>query len=164
MKRVAAYIGLGSNLGESRKTLRAAIHALQADSQIDVTAISHDYLTPAWGIRDQPDFINAAIAIKTTYSAPDLLKALHAIEQQHGRDRVNELRWGPRSLDLDILVYADERFESAQLHIPHPHLHERAFVLLPLAEIVPDLHIPGQTTVTELLKRVNVDAIKMLPR
>jgi len=139
------YIGLGANLGAAALTLRAAAAALDDLPQTRLVALSSLYRTPAWGNPDQPDFTNAAAAIETTLEPLDLLAALMQIERAHGRTRSTDGsdRWGPRTLDLDILLYGGIRLDLPGLTIPHPHLHRRAFVLVPLLELAPDIDIPG---------------------
>lgn len=102
------------------------------------------------GPRDQPDFVNAVAVMETRLAPHALLKALQAVEARHGRERTHERRWGPRSLDLDILLYDDIRMQTAELTLPHPGLHERGFVLYPLAEVAPELIIPGHGSVQTL--------------
>lgn len=149
-----AYIGIGSNLDDPEKQVRAAIDALQRLPQSAFVRASRLYRTAPWGKTDQPAFVNAAAAIATQLPPRELLDALLAIERAHGRERDGE-RWGPRVIDLDILVYGDARIDEAGLRVPHPHLGERAFVLLPLADLDPNLEIPGQGRVDALLARVD---------
>jgi len=146
-----AYIGLGANLGPAEPTLRAAAAAIAALPGTALRARSSLYQTPAWGLTDQPDFLNAVVMIDTDLTAPELLRALLDIEQQHGRNRDAEQRWGPRTLDLDILLYGDEVIDLPGLNIPHPHLHARAFALIPLHEIAPEAVIPGIGPVSDAL-------------
>lgn len=134
---VMACIGLGANLGDAPATVRAAVQALAVLPQCRLLAASRLYRTPAWGNPDQPDFINAAVALETTLAAPVLLERLLATEQAFGRVRMAGERWGPRTLDLDLLLYGDGRIDSAALVVPHPRMRQRAFVLQPLAEIAP---------------------------
>ncbi len=128
-----AHIGLGANLGDPVATMRAARHELDAYGQ--VVAVSSLYRTPAWGVLDQPAFVNAALALETDLAPYPLLAALKALERDLGR--VTTIRWGPRAIDLDILDYGDLRLDASDLEIPHPRLAERAFALVPLAEIAP---------------------------
>jgi len=146
-----AYLGLGANLGHTEQTLRAAATAIATLPSVTLRARSSLYKTPAWGLTDQPDFLNAVVMIKTDLSAPELLAALMQIEHQHGRNRETEQRWGPRTLDIDILLYGNQVIDQPGLRIPHPHLHERAFALLPLHEIAPEITIPGLGTVSDIL-------------
>ena len=148
---VIAYIGLGANLGDAEATVRAALVALAALPETRLLAGSRLYRTPAWGRLDQPAFINAAAALETGLAPEALLEQLLALERSHGRERLDGERWGPRTLDLDVLLYGDAVIDSPRLRVPHPHLHERAFALLPLAEIAPQALIPGHGTVQAAL-------------
>ena len=141
---VIAFVGLGGNLGEPETTLPAALQALDAVRDTRLLRASRLYRTPAWGVEQQPDFINAVAMLETQLDAQALLESLFVIERQHGRVREAELRWGPRTLDLDLLLYGDAVIDAPGLRVPHPHLHERAFALLPLLEIAPDVEIPGR--------------------
>ncbi len=148
---VNACIGLGANLGDAQATLRAALDALAQLPQTRLLAASRLYRTPAWGNEDQPDFINAAALLETTLSAPALLEQLLATEQAFGRVRQPGQQWGPRTLDLDLLLYGEQVMDLPQLKVPHPYLHERAFALLPLFDVAPDALIPGHGTVRDIL-------------
>lgn len=160
---VLAYVGLGGNLGTAEDTLRAAIDALGALPSTRLLRASRLYRTPAWGREDQPDFVNAAVAVETTLAPRALLDALLGIERAHGRERsAGDARWGPRTLDLDLLLYGDDEIDEPGLRIPHPHLHERAFVLVPLCEIAPDAMIPGQGTVSAVRGRVGDGNIRAI--
>lgn len=147
---VAAYIGLGSNLDGPAGQVERALRELDALPQTRLVARSRLYRTAPWGGIAQPDFINAVAALDTGLDARSLMRALLEIEHRAGRRRDGE-RNGPRVLDLDLLLYGDEQIAEAELHVPHPRLHERAFVLVPLAEIAPDLVVPGQGTVQNLV-------------
>ncbi|RPE81355.1 2-amino-4-hydroxy-6-hydroxymethyldihydropteridine diphosphokinase [Vulcaniibacterium tengchongense] len=140
-----AYVGLGSNLGDSATILRGAFAALAALERTRLVRASGLYRTPAWGLTAQPDFLNAAAMLETELAPPVLLQALLAIERGAGRVRRADGgdRWGPRTLDLDLLLYGQARIDEPGLRVPHPHLHERAFALVPLLEIAPDVVIPG---------------------
>jgi len=131
---IRAYIGVGSNLDDPVRQVSAAIEAL--GSLGEVSAVSSLYRTQPWGKTDQPAFVNAVVALETTLRPHALLGALKRLETQLGRARTSE-RWGPRRIDFDILMYGDEEIDDGDLVIPHPRLHERAFVLVPLAEIAP---------------------------
>ncbi len=157
-----AAIGLGANLGDAAGTIRRAIDALADLSSAPVRA-SRLYRSRAWGRTDQPDFINAVVLIETPLSARTLLDHLLAIEREFGRVRVDGERWGPRTLDLDLLLHGDATVDEPGLRVPHPHLHERAFVLLPLAEIAPDVRIPGIGVVRDLAAAMAADGIEALP-
>ncbi|HUL11767.1 MAG TPA: 2-amino-4-hydroxy-6-hydroxymethyldihydropteridine diphosphokinase [Methylococcaceae bacterium] len=149
---VTAYLGLGSNLGNPLAQLRSARQAIQALPAVREIAFSSLYRSTPMGPSDQPDYINAVMAIQTCLSALDLLRALQAIELAHGRMRTGE-RWGPRTLDLDLLLYGQEEIVGNVLTVPHPGLAEREFVLYPLAEIAPpELVIPGKGLLSELVR------------
>lgn len=156
-----AYVALGSNLGDSQRQLADAIHALAALPQTRLLARSHIYRTPPWGVHDQPDFLNAVVALETSLVPHDLLDAMLAIERAAGRQRDGE-RWGPRTLDLDLLHIAGETINDERLTLPHPHIAERAFVLLPLNELAPELEIPGQGRVADLLRAVDTQGCEVL--
>jgi len=155
---VTAYIGLGSNLSEPIKQVQAAIHAIQQLEQSDVSNISSLYLSKPMGPQDQDDYINAVLAIATDLSAIELLDALQAIENKAGRVRKDN-RWGARILDLDIILYGDEVINTERLTIPHYGMHEREFVLLPLAEIAPELVLPSGNSVKDLSQNISVNAM-----
>lgn len=139
-----AFVGLGANLGDAAATVRAALGALAALPDTRLLRQSRLYRSAAWGLPDQPDFINAVAMLESLQGPVELLGSLLAIERRFGRDRsAGAVRWGPRILDLDLLLYADHVLETAGLTLPHPHLHERAFVLVPLVEIAPDVELPG---------------------
>lgn len=154
-----ACIGLGANLGDAAQTLRDAFQALAALPQTTLRARSQLYSTPAWGNLDQPAFVNAAAVLETRLPAPDLLAALLEIERRFGRVRDPAVHWGPRALDLDVLLYGEEVIDLPQLQVPHPYLHERAFALLPLAEIAPDALIPGHGRVRDAVMWVEACGI-----
>jgi 2-amino-4-hydroxy-6-hydroxymethyldihydropteridine diphosphokinase len=156
-----AYIGIGSNLDDPERQVRAAIDALMRLPRTTFLRGSRLYRTAPWGKADQPAFVNAAAAISTELSPRELLDALLAIERAQGRERAGE-RWGPRVIDLDVVVYGDARIDEPGLHVPHPHSGERAFVLLPLADLDPELEIPGQGRVRALLERVDATGCSVL--
>ncbi|MEX0956249.1 MAG: 2-amino-4-hydroxy-6-hydroxymethyldihydropteridine diphosphokinase [Rhizobiaceae bacterium] len=136
-----ACLGLGGNIGDPRATMAAALRLLDADPAIHVERVSSLYRTPPWGITDQPDFFNAAAVVTTTLAPRDVLaRCLEAEMQLH---RVRDKRWGPRSVDLDVLVYDDLELDAPGLELPHPRMMDRPFVLVPLLEIAPDLTIGG---------------------
>ncbi|WP_133479068.1 2-amino-4-hydroxy-6-hydroxymethyldihydropteridine diphosphokinase [Cognatilysobacter segetis] len=151
---VEAYVGLGANIGDAAAAVEQAIGCLARHENIRLVARSSLYRTPAWGDTDQPDFVNAVARIETSLGAAPLLDVLLRIERDAGRDRARSRRWGPRELDLDLLLYGQARIDTAGLHVPHPHLHERAFVLVPLAEIAPSLDIPGHGRVDALAREM----------
>jgi len=158
----AAYVALGSNLGDSRRYLSEAIEAMARLPGTTVTARSRLYRTPPWGMLEQPAFLNAAVQLDTGLSADELLDALLAIERAAGRRREGE-RWGPRTLDLDLLHMDGVRSAGERLTLPHPRIAERAFVLLPLADLAPALELPGQGRVAELLAALDHSGCEALP-
>lgn len=147
-----AYVALGANLGDPIATVEAAFTALAALPRSELVAVSALYRTAPVGLADQPEFINAAARLETTLEPEALLDALLAVEAQFGRLRAE--RNGPRTLDLDLLLYADRVQHSPRLTLPHPRLHLRAFVLHPLADLAPDLVIPGRGTLAAWLPAV----------
>lgn len=149
-----AYIGLGSNLGDPRAQVLRGFDALSRLPDSQLLARSGLYRSAPWGVTDQPEFVNAAAEIETALASRELLEALLGIERAAGRDR-SGTRWGPRVLDLDLLLYGDLECDEPGLTLPHPHLHERAFVLLPLNDLGPNLEVPGRGRVRELLARVD---------
>lgn len=158
-----AAIGLGANLGDAAATLREAIAALARLPATELLRTSRLYRTPAWGRTEQPDFINAVALVETALPPRELLDALLVVERSFGRVRLDGERWGPRTLDLDLLLYGDQVIDEPGLRVPHPHLHERAFALLPLAEIAPDAVIPGIGAVAAIAAGMAADGIEALP-
>ena len=150
-----AFVALGSNLDDPRTQVTRAFAALAEIPATTVTARSRLYRSAPWGVTAQPEFVNAVAGLETQLGPRALLQALLAIERAAGRERGGE-RWGPRVLDLDLLVHGETALDEAGLHLPHPHLHERAFVLMPLAEIAPGLDIHGRGRVAELLACADV--------
>ena len=144
-----AYVGLGANLGPREVTLLRAADLLAAADGVEVVAVSQLRETDPVGVIEQPPFLNGAIALDTSLSPRAVLELLLEIEEELGRVRGE--RWGPRTVDLDLLVYGDERVDEDGLHVPHPRLHERRFALEPLAELDPELVIPGLGSVSALL-------------
>lgn len=157
-----AAVGLGANLGEAEANVRSGIDALNLSPSSRVIARSSLYRTPAWGVEAQPDFINAVVLLQTPLTPEALLEALLAIERQHGRDRSREQRWGPRTLDLDLLLHGQSRLDLPHLQLPHPQMHRRAFVLLPLLEIAPQLEIPSLGPARGLLGELDREGIERL--
>jgi 2-amino-4-hydroxy-6-hydroxymethyldihydropteridine diphosphokinase len=149
-----AYVGLGANLGPREATLLRAVDLLAAESGIEVLELSSFRETEPVGVIDQPRFVNGAVAVDTTLAPRELLDALLRVERELGRVR-DEARFGPRTIDLDLLVYADEAVDEPGLRVPHPRLHERRFALEPLAELDPELEIPGLGPVSTLLARLD---------
>ena len=155
MTVVRASVGLGANCGDPGTQILRACAALAGLPHTRLLARSRLWRTPPWGPVPQADYLNAAVALDTNLAPRALLDALLAIEREAGRDRAHEQRWGPRRLDLDLLLYGEQQIEEPGLGVPHPRLAERAFVLLPLADIDPTLVVPGAGTVGELLARVD---------
>jgi 2-amino-4-hydroxy-6-hydroxymethyldihydropteridine diphosphokinase len=157
-----ALLALGGNVGDVRDTLDRAIAALCDGKDVRLCARSSDYRTPPWGVEDQPPFINLAIAVETGLAAHALLARAQAVEREFGRARAHEQRWGPRPIDIDLIAYDDLALDSPDLTLPHPRLFERAFVLVPLAEIAPERQIGG-IRVREALARVDRTGVEKLP-
>ena len=157
-----ALIALGGNVGDVRSTFQRAISNICGMTQASLLARSSDYATPPWGELNQDRFINACIEIETSLDPHALLFTLHKIEKRLGRDRSKEQHWGPRTLDLDLLAYDDATINKPDLTLPHPRLFERAFVLVPLAEIAPDRRIAGQSVAAALTK-LSTEGIERLP-
>jgi 2-amino-4-hydroxy-6-hydroxymethyldihydropteridine diphosphokinase len=143
-----AYVGLGANLGNREETIRAAVAELP-----DVVAVSPLRETDPVGVTDQPRFLNGVAALETELAPRELLDVLLAVELRLGRERRE--RWGPRTIDLDLLLYGDEVIDEDGLKIPHPRLHERRFVLEPLADLAPQLVVPGLGGVEDLLAELD---------
>jgi len=149
-----AYVGLGANLGDRERTLREALDTLAGEDGIEVLGVSTLRETEPVGVGEQPLFLNGAAALETTLTARELLDRLLAVEQRFGRVRIPD-EHGPRTLDLDLLLYGDDAIEEPGLTVPHPRLHERRFVLEPLAELAPGLLVPGRGDVESLLTGVH---------
>ncbi|TML73417.1 MAG: 2-amino-4-hydroxy-6-hydroxymethyldihydropteridine diphosphokinase [Actinobacteria bacterium] len=150
-----AFVGIGSNLGDRGSALEQAVDAIGALPATTVTRVSSIRETDAVGLVDQPRFLNGAVELETGLAPEALLAALLAAEQALGRDRAGVPKGGPRTIDLDLLLYDDRRIDRSELEIPHPRLHERRFVLEPLAELDPDLEVPGKGAVQTLLARLD---------
>jgi 2-amino-4-hydroxy-6-hydroxymethyldihydropteridine diphosphokinase len=157
-----ALIGMGGNVGDVRATLDRAVVALCDGGDVRLLARSADYRTPPWGVTDQPAFINICLAVAATLPPRALLDRALSIERAFGRNRASEQRWGPRTLDIDIIAFDDLVLDEPGLTLPHPRLFERAFVLAPLAEIAPDRAIAG-TKVADALRRIGTAGIEKLP-
>jgi 2-amino-4-hydroxy-6-hydroxymethyldihydropteridine diphosphokinase len=149
------FVGLGSNLGDREGTLRAAVGRLRNLPETKVIAVSKLRNTEPVGHLAQPRFLNGAVELETGLSARALLGALLELERAFGRDRASVVAQGPRTLDLDLLLYGQEELDEPGLEIPHPRLHERAFVLEPLADLDPALEVPGKGSVQTLLARLD---------
>jgi 2-amino-4-hydroxy-6-hydroxymethyldihydropteridine diphosphokinase len=150
-----AYVALGSNLGDREATIRAAVAALAEEAGIEVVGVSSLRDTEPVGVVGQPRFLNGAVAIDTDLPARSLLEVLLGLERRFGRVRDGVPPQGPRTLDLDLLVYGDAQIDEPGLTVPHPRLHERRFVLEPLVELAPDLELPGRGVVSEILARLH---------
>lgn len=155
---VTAYVGLGANLGDPAEAIRGACVALDALPQTRLTACSRLYRSAPVGVSGQPDYINAVAALETALPPQALLAAMMSIEADNGRTR--DFHMAPRTLDMDLLLHGDARIDEPQLQVPHPRMHLRAFVLAPLAELAPDLVIPGVGPVADLLPGVADQAIE----
>ena len=158
----AAWLALGGNVGDSRTILDRAVTLLCDGIAVKLTVRSSDYRTPPWGFKYQPPFINLCIAVDTTLGPRELLAHAQGVELTLGRDRAHEKCWGPRTADIDIIAYGDLAIDELGLTVPHPRLFERAFVLLPLAEIAPNLMIGGRS-VREAAAAVDTAGIERLP-
>jgi 2-amino-4-hydroxy-6-hydroxymethyldihydropteridine diphosphokinase len=158
-----AYVGLGCNLGDRERNLREAIESISRLPDTHVIATSSIYASAPVGVTtSQPDYYNAVAGLETDLSPRELLEALQRVETAAGRVREPGIRNAPRTLDLDILLYDERMIDEHGLHVPHPRMHERAFVLLPLDEIAPGADIPGHGSVHELLPRVADQPVRRL--
>lgn len=160
-RMVEALIGLGGNLGDVRNTLDRAVALLCQESDLVLRARSSEYVTPPWGVEQQPAFVNCAIAVETDLTPHDLLSRAQVVERMLGRERAKEQRWGTRPIDIDLLAYGDLTLQAPDLTLPHSRLFARAFVLVPLAEIAPDRVIAG-VRVRDALARVDISGIERL--
>ncbi|MCB1725574.1 MAG: 2-amino-4-hydroxy-6-hydroxymethyldihydropteridine diphosphokinase [Chromatiaceae bacterium] len=156
----SAYIGLGSNLHDPRRQVESALQALDRLPGGSLDARSSLYGSSPLGPPGQPDYVNAVARLHTTLAPLDLLDALQSIEAAQGRRR--DMHWGPRTLDLDLLLYGGRRIVERRLVVPHPEMHRRAFVLVPLGEIAPDIDIPGHGPLRELLESVDRSTVRLL--
>lgn len=150
-----AYVGIGANIGDVETTLMEALWALDSLPQTSIRAQSKLYRSPPWGNTNQPEFINGVVELQTRLAPRVLLNYLLEIETRFGRDRSEGEKWGPRELDLDLLTFGEEQMDEPGMHVPHPRIAERAFVLVPLAEIAPSLVIVGAGTVSDMLAAVD---------
>ena len=149
-----AYVGLGANLGPKEVTILRAVDLLGAAEGVEVLELSRLRETEPVGVTEQPPFLNGAVALETSLRPRELLDVLLRVEQELGRERDRE-RWGPRTIDLDLLVYGDETVDEPGLSVPHPRLHERRFALEPLADLEPELEIPGLGKVSAVLAKLD---------
>jgi 2-amino-4-hydroxy-6-hydroxymethyldihydropteridine diphosphokinase len=151
-----AFVGLGGNLGDPQAAMREALHRLDASGDVRIVAVSSLYRTPPWGKIDQPDFLNAVAEVATRLDPRALLDLCLATESQLKRVRAE--RWGPRVIDMDVLWFDNRIVDEAGLQVPHPRMAERAFVMVPLAEVAPELPIRGLTA-AELAERLDTSGI-----
>jgi 2-amino-4-hydroxy-6-hydroxymethyldihydropteridine diphosphokinase len=159
---VEALLALGANIGDVRATLERAVEMLCDGDLVRLQARSSDYQTPPWGVEQQPEFVNLCLVVDTALSPGALLERAQQVELALGRDRAHEVHWGPRPIDIDLLTYDDVVADEPELKLPHPQMLERAFVLVPLAEIAPDRIISG-TRVSDALARLDTTGVKKLP-
>lgn len=157
-----AYIGLGSNLEDPVQQLKTALQELDQLPDTRLTQASSLYSSKPVGPQDQPDFVNAVAQLETSLEPLALLDQLQALE--HAHRRVRERHWGPRTLDLDLLLFGDQIMSHPRLTVPHAHMHERGFVLLPLAEISPNLSLPGKGSITDILSNIATDDLQILTK
>lgn len=160
--KTLCYIGIGSNLGDSVVNVQSALEQLGIHTQLKLDAHSRLYSSKPHGPQNQPDYVNAVAAITTELPAIDLLHALFHIENNHGRERLPDQRWGPRTLDLDLLLYGDSTIDEPDLKVPHPYLCERSFVVYPLAELNPDLILPTGTSLRDCKDKLEGDDLFVL--
>ncbi len=161
-KMAEAFIALGGNVGDVQATFEQAIAMLCRDQSVRLTTRSWDYRTPPWGVTDQPPFINAVIGVSTDLKPHALLSRMQDCERALGRDRAQEQHWGPRTIDLDLLLYDDRIINDEILTLPHPRMLERAFVLVPFAEIASD-RVIGGVKVRDALARSDTEGVEKLP-
>ena len=161
MLKDSAYIGLGSNLDQPKKQLSAALVEIQQHPQISIQACSHLYSSLPMGPQDQPDYVNAVCQITTSLGPIELLDFLQSVERTHGRERKAH-RWGPRTLDLDILIYNNQRIESERLTVPHYDMRYREFVLVPLFEIAPDMVMHDGRPLTLWVAECQLEGLKRM--
>jgi 2-amino-4-hydroxy-6-hydroxymethyldihydropteridine diphosphokinase len=157
-----AVVALGGNVGDVRTTLDRAVAMFCDGAQVSLLARSSDYRTPPWGRTDQPAFVNLCLVVATSLSPRELLARALRVEAALGRQRAEGQRWGPRTIDIDLIAYDDVRIDEPDLTLPHPRGLERAFVLAPLAEIAPDRRIAG-VKVADALARLDSTGIEKLP-
>jgi len=152
------YLAIGSNLASPLEQVNAALAALADIPESQLVAVSDFYRTPPLGPQDQPDYLNAAVALETTLAPEALLDHTQRIELQQGRERKAH-RWGPRTLDLDIMLFGEQHIHTPRLTVPHYDMKNRAFMLLPLAQIAPDLRFPDGDKLSELLEKLDHSGI-----
>jgi 2-amino-4-hydroxy-6-hydroxymethyldihydropteridine diphosphokinase len=161
--QTTAYLSLGSNLGDREANLAAALSAIDSIATTGVSRRSKVYESKPWGKTDQPDFLNMVIEITTRLEPHQLLRHLKHIEQELGRDAENQERWGPRPIDIDILLFGDRTLRTASLQVPHPRMWERHFVLRPLADLVPEIKSSDGVPISRLLEEASISSQGLLP-
>lgn len=157
-----ALIALGGNVGDVRTTFDRALAMFCDGDSVRLVARSSDYATPPWGVEDQPAFVNCCISVETRLTPRALLARAQDTERAFGRNRATERRWGPRTLDIDLITYDDVTIDEPDLTLPHPRLFERAFVVIPLIEIAPD-RVIGGIRLTDALRTIDAAGIQRLP-
>jgi len=157
------YLGLGANLNAPRKQIHAAVAALKALKDVEFVCVSHDYASKPMGPQDQPDYVNAVACVKTALKPELLLDLTQAIELEHGRVRKEE-RWGPRTRDIDILLFGNDVIDTPRLTVPHYGLTEREFVVYPLLEIAPTLVLPNNQSLADITKTLPLNDLQQLPQ
>ena len=157
------YLGLGANLNAPRKQIHAAVAAIKALKDVEFVCVSHDYASKPMGPQDQPDYVNAVACVKTALEPEQLLDLTQAIELEHGRVRKEE-RWGPRPLDIDILLFGNDVIDTPRLTVPHYGLTEREFVVYPLFEIAPTLVLPNNQSLADITKTLPLNDLQQLPQ
>jgi len=158
------YIGIGSNLGDSVANVKSALEQLSTHTQLKLVEHSRLYSSKPHGPQNQPDYVNAVAAITTELTAIDLLHALFHIENNHGRERLPNQHWGPRTLDLDLLLYGNDVINEPDLKVPHPYMQERSFVIFPLAELNPELILPDGTSLDDCKNQLTGDDLFIIDR
>jgi 2-amino-4-hydroxy-6-hydroxymethyldihydropteridine diphosphokinase len=157
------YIGLGSNLAEPVRQISQALKSISEFEESSLHSCSSLYVSKPMGPQDQPNYVNAVLCLRSTLPALQLLGMLQNVEQKHGRERKSN-RWGPRTLDLDILLYGEEIFDLADLVVPHYGMKQREFVLYPLHEISPELRFPCGAQLEELLEKCDINGLKIISK
>lgn len=158
---VVAYVGLGSNLGDPRLQLTSALEALDRIEETRLLRQSDFYRSKPWGIVDQPEFLNAVAELETRLDPVRLLDELLLVERKAGRQR-DSTRWGPRIIDLDLLLYGSQQIRMDGIEVPHPRMFERSFVVLPLAELRPDLDVPGHGAIADAVASIDAGSCRRL--
>lgn len=156
------FLGLGSNLGNSSEFLQSAVDVLTSDNNIEFVAMSSIYKSAPMGPQDQPDYLNAVCQVSTNYNPQELLAICQKIENEHGRERKDSERWGPRTLDIDILLFGNHQVNTPDLIIPHIGMADREFVMVPLFEIVPTLIMPDGQPIAKWVAACSLDGLKRL--